>query len=63
MPDLRLRNLQVGRRSFDIQFTRQGDGKTAWEVLKGDRRAVSERAIATCGGEDEVSADPSAVPA
>jgi glycogen debranching enzyme len=61
MPDLHLRNLQVGRRSFEIQFTRQGDGKTAWEVLKGDRRTVSERAIATYGGEDE--ADASAVPA
>ncbi|HEX3367636.1 glycogen debranching N-terminal domain-containing protein [Phenylobacterium sp.] len=60
MPDLRLENLQVGRRSFDIRFTRQGDGKTAWEVLKGDGRAVSERAIATYGGEDEAAA---AVPA
>jgi glycogen debranching enzyme len=63
MPDLRLSNLQVGRRSFDIQFTRQVDGKTAWEVLKGDRRAVSGRAIATYGGEDEALADASAVPA
>jgi glycogen debranching enzyme len=63
MPDLCLTNLQVGRRSFDIQFTRQGDGKTAWEVLKGDRRAVSERAIATYGGEDKPLADAAEVPA
>jgi glycogen debranching enzyme len=63
MPDLHLRNLQVGRRSFDIRFLRQGDGKTTWEVLRGDWRAVAERAIATYGGEDDVTADASAVPA
>ncbi|MGZ3403550.1 MAG: amylo-alpha-1,6-glucosidase [Phenylobacterium sp.] len=63
MPDLHLKNLQVGRRSFEIQFSRQSDGKTAWEVLKGDRRAISERAIATYGGEDDASADDSSVPA
>jgi hypothetical protein len=62
MPDLDLKNLQVGRRSFDIRFNRQGDGKTAWEVLRGDRGAVAERAIATYGGEDE-AADASSVPA
>ena len=53
MPDLDLKNLQVGRRSFDIRFIRQGDGKTTWEVLRGDRRAVASAArIATYGGED-----------
>jgi glycogen debranching enzyme len=63
MPDVELKNLQVGRRSFDIRFLRQGDGQTTWEVLRGDRRAVSQRAIATYGGEDGTAADASPVPA
>ncbi len=63
MPDLELKNLQVGRRSFDIRFARQGDGRTTWELLRGDVRAVSERSIATYGGEDPQAADPAAVPA
>ena len=40
MPDLELKDLQLGRRSFDIRFPRQGDGKTTWEVLRGDADAV-----------------------
>jgi glycogen debranching enzyme len=63
MPDLELTNLQVGRRSFDIRFVRQGDGKTAWEVRRGDRDAVSQRAIATYSGEDSINADPASPPA
>ena len=63
MPDLELKNLQVGRGSFDIRFARQGDGKTTWDVLRGERGAVSERAIATYGGEDEATADDASVPA
>jgi glycogen debranching enzyme len=52
MPDVALKNIKIGRRSFDIRFLRQGDGKTTWEVLRGDARAVSQRDIATYGGED-----------
>jgi glycogen debranching enzyme len=63
MPALELTNLQVGRRSFDIRFVRQGDGKTAWEVRRGDRDAVSQRAIATYSGEDSINADPASPPA
>jgi hypothetical protein len=63
MPDLELTNLQVGRRSFDIRFLRQDDGKTAWEVLRGESDAVSQRAIATYSGEDPVNADPASPPA
>ena len=63
MPDLELKNLQVGRRSFDIRFARQGDGKTTWELLRGDPDAVAARSIATWGGEDAAPGDASAVPA
>ena len=63
MPDVQLTNLQVGRRSFDIRFARQGDGQTIWEVLRGDPRAVVERTIATYGGEDVTAEGPPAVPA
>ncbi len=63
MPDAELRNLQVGRRSFDIRFLRQSDGKTSWEVLRGDAGAVAQRPIATYSGEEPAAADPGAVPA
>jgi glycogen debranching enzyme len=59
MPDMELRNLTVGRRKFDIQFVRQGDGKTRWEVLRGEPSAVSYRSVATLSGEqatDDASA-------
>jgi glycogen debranching enzyme len=58
MPDLHLGNLQVGDRSFDVRFQRQEDGKTTWELLQGDPDAVSQRAIATYGGEDTAEAVP-----
>jgi hypothetical protein len=45
MPDLFLRNLRVGGRSFDIRFTRGDDG-TTWEVVRGDRRRVALRSMA-----------------
>ena len=63
MPNLELNNLQVGRRSFDIAFSRQSDGKTDWEVLRGDPRAVAQRSIATYSGEDSAAADAPTVPA
>jgi glycogen debranching enzyme len=63
MPDIELKNLQVGRRSFDIRFIRRDDGKTTWDVLRGDRRAISQRAIATYGGEEPATADAASVPA
>ena len=63
MPELELKNLQVGRRAFDIRFARQGDGRTIWEVTRGDARAVAQRSIATYGGDDPATSDPQEVPA
>ncbi|HEY3948758.1 glycogen debranching N-terminal domain-containing protein [Phenylobacterium sp.] len=62
MADVDLKNLQVGRRSFDIRFIRQGDGKSTWEVLRGDRRAVAQRDIATYSGQDAAAAGAAASP-
>ncbi len=42
LPDLTLRGLRVGRAVFDIRFRREGDA-TAFEVLRGDRRASQRR--------------------
>jgi hypothetical protein len=44
MPDLRLRSLRDGGRSFDIQFTRKGDA-TTWEVIRGDKSVVAYRSV------------------
>jgi len=50
MPDLLLQNLTVGKRTFDIRFVRRGE-TTAWEVIRGDKKAVSYRSIAEPAGE------------
>jgi glycogen debranching enzyme len=42
MPELIVRNLQVGRDTFDISFRREGT-KTRYEVLSGPAAAVSYR--------------------
>jgi hypothetical protein len=50
LPDVTLTELRLGRRRFDIRFWRDGD-KTQWEVLKGNRDAVTRRSYAKviCG--------------
>jgi glycogen debranching enzyme len=42
LPDLRLIDLRMGRRTFDIQFWRDGE-ETKYEVLRGDARVVQRR--------------------
>jgi glycogen debranching enzyme len=44
MPDLLLKNLRVGDRSFDIQFAREGEA-TTWDVVRGDKSAVAYRSV------------------
>jgi glycogen debranching enzyme len=46
LPDLTVMDLQIGKRSFDLRFWRDGD-KTRWEVLKGNRDAVTARSCAS----------------
>jgi glycogen debranching enzyme len=46
LPDLAVMDLQVGKRSFDLRFWRDGE-KTRWEVLKGDHSTVAERSYAS----------------
>ena len=54
MPDLLLQNLRVGRRSFDIRFTRRGD-VTDWEVVRGDKRRVARRDMAVFEGDPAIA--------
>jgi glycogen debranching enzyme len=42
LPDVTLLDLRVGRRQLDIRF-RRDDGRTVWDVLKGDASVVSYR--------------------
>jgi glycogen debranching enzyme len=42
LPDLRLIDLRLGRRTFDIQFWRDGE-ETKYEVLRGDAKVVQRR--------------------
>jgi cellobiose phosphorylase len=42
LPDVTLTDLRLGRRHLDIQF-RRDDGKTVWEVLRGDAKVVAYR--------------------
>jgi len=46
LPDLFLRDLRVGRRSFDLKFWREG-AQTRWEAVKGPRAAVAQRSVCT----------------
>lgn len=46
LPDLTVIDLQVGSQNFDLRFWRDGE-KTRWEVLKGDRDAVTSRSYAS----------------
>jgi glycogen debranching enzyme len=45
LPDVTLKDLRLGRRRFDIRFSRDGKD-TAFEVLKGKRDAVERRSVA-----------------
>jgi len=44
LPDVKLIDLRLGRRRFDIRFWRDGK-KTQFEVLKGKRGAVERKAV------------------
>jgi cellobiose phosphorylase len=46
LPDVKLIDLRLGRRKFDIRFWRD-DKETLFEVLKGKRSAVERKAIST----------------
>jgi hypothetical protein len=43
-----LTDLRLGRRHFDIRFTREGND-TTWEVLRGDRHVVQHRSAVLAG--------------
>jgi glycogen debranching enzyme len=45
LPDLRLTDLRLGDKVFDLRFWREGDA-TSWEVTRGDAKAVEARAFA-----------------
>jgi glycogen debranching enzyme len=44
LPDVRLTDLRLGRRRFDIRFWREGK-ETLFEVQRGNRDAVARRAV------------------
>ena len=45
LPDVTLMDLRVGRRTLDIRFQRD-NGRTVWEVLKGEGEIVAYRSAA-----------------
>ena len=44
LPDLTLHDLRIGKHLLDIRFWREGE-KTAFDVIKGDRKVVERRDI------------------
>jgi hypothetical protein len=46
LPDLKLIDLRLGQRRFDIRFWRDGN-ETLFEVLKGKRGAVERKGFST----------------
>jgi hypothetical protein len=46
LPDITIRDLRVGRRKFDIRFWRQ-NAESRFEILSGERSAVSRQSFAT----------------
>jgi len=46
MPELRLKDMRVGRKRLDIQFWREKE-KTCWKVVGGDPTMVATRTCAT----------------
>jgi glycogen debranching enzyme len=63
LPELTVRDLKMGQRSFDIRFTRAG-ADTEFEVLRGPKGAVARRAMEEWArllrGESTPGADSSA---
>ena len=45
LPDVRLTDLRLGKRVFELRFWREGD-ETRFEVLKGDRGVIERRSLA-----------------
>jgi glycogen debranching enzyme len=45
LPDIRLTDLRLGKRIFELRFWREG-GETRFEVLKGDRGVIERRSLA-----------------
>jgi hypothetical protein len=50
LPDLTVHDLRIGRHMLDIRFWREGE-RTAFEVVKGDRKLVERRDLSTEGME------------
>jgi glycogen debranching enzyme len=48
LPDVTLKNLRLGKHYFDIRFLRM-DGKTEWEVMRGDPAMVRYRSSVEAG--------------
>ncbi len=44
--DLEVSDLRVGEEKFDLRFWRDGE-QTRWEVLKGNKSAISPRSFTT----------------
>jgi glycogen debranching enzyme len=60
LPDLTVMDLQVGKRTYDLRFWRDGE-KTRWEVLKGDHSTVAEHSYAR-GADLEIGSRPDSSP-
>jgi hypothetical protein len=50
LPDLTVHDLRIGKHMLDIRFWREGE-QTAFDVIKGDRKLVERRDIASKGTE------------
>jgi hypothetical protein len=50
LPDLTVYDLRIGKHMVDIRFWREGE-QTAFDVIKGDRKLVEHRDIASKGTE------------
>jgi hypothetical protein len=50
LPDLTVHDLRIGKHILDIRFWREGE-QTAFDVIKGDRKLVEHRDIASKGTE------------
>ena len=46
LPDLTLSDMRVGGQCFDLHFAREPDGRTGYEVLRGDPAKVVRRSLA-----------------
>lgn len=50
LPDITLRDLKLGKQSFDLDFRREKDGSTSFTVLRGDAKAVQRGKAANVPG-------------